>query len=361
VLDTVRREALTWFPELSAGPVAVTVERRDARPRGAVTVLSLSDGRTSRRVVAKTTDTSSAEPLAVRPRLGIDDTDLARRDQLEWEGLVRAWRACGDGHRPGLTAIRPLAHLADDRTVVMSHLDGRTLRSILAAGGRASAVVRGRRVPSPDELRALLRRLGAWLAGFHSQGADVEAKRSDPKELSDVATAYASFFADRGGGSPAATLAELLASTAPTAPVALGLGHGDFAPRNALVTNAGEVAVLDVLARWRVPIHEDLALLLLELRTGGLQLVTAGHAFAAPVLRGLQASLLEGYEEEGGAGVDLRTLRWFSGLVLADRWAAHLTRSPAGAAGRLRHALVGRELRRQFARVLAELEDGSSW
>jgi hypothetical protein len=360
VLELVRRRAPTWFPELGAA-VDVAVARHDRRARGSVSVVTLSAGRTVRRIVVKSAAGGPATPLPDRPRLGIGNEDLLRRDELEWNGLERAWAACGDGHRPGLTAVRPLAHVADERTVVMSHLDGRTLRSLLAGGSRASALSNQRRV-DPGSLPAAVRRAGAWLACFHAQGAGVEVRRAEPDELASVATSYERFLGTRCGADDGGTqLARLLVESTPATPPPLGLGHGDFAPRNAVVTAAGEVAVLDVLGRWRVPVYEDLALLLLELRTGGLQLLSGGHAFSAASLRSLKASLLEGYEEVSGTRIEDGPLRWFTGLVLVDRCAAQVTRPPAGVAARLRHALVGRGLDREVKRLLLEVEGVTTW
>lgn len=349
VLEKLRHEGARWFPELGTGPVDLQVLAHHVRPRSTLTTVLLGG---AVRVVVKGTRTGPA--LESRPRLGIGDEDLVRRDALEWDGLRHAWEACGGGGRPGVAAVRPLAHLADERAVVMSHVDGATVREVVRSASRA-----GRTSRAGHDLVVVLRRMAAWLATFHRQGGGTESVRDSVEQLCATATAYAEHLeARRPHG---AALAWRLAGRPPEGSLPLGLGHGDFAPRNGIVTGAGEVAVIDVLGRWRLPVYEDLALLLLELRTGGPQLLTAGHAFAPATLRSLEDAVLDGYRDASGEPLDRAALAWFSGLVLVDRWAAHAARPPNGAVGRVRRAVVDRSLHRETDRAMARLDVGGSW
>lgn len=349
VLGHLRQEGPRWYPELGPAPVDVTVLAHTLRARSAVTTVLL--GHSVRAVVKVARPGATVED---RPRLGIGARDLPRRDHLEWNGLCLAWEAFGHPTRPGLAAVRPLAHLPDERAIVMSHLDGVSARAVVADASRAGRPGK----PGPHDINVVLRRMGAWLATFHAQGSGTPEFRGSQAELATVAQTYASHLSARAPA--AAALAARLAAE-PPAGVPLGLGHGDFAPRNGIVTDEGEVAVIDVLGRWRLPILEDLALMLLELRSGGRQLLLAGHAFPAARLRAAEEALLDGYGGAAGSDVDRRALAWFVGLVLVDRWAAHLARPAVGPRARVRQAIVGRALGRETARARAALDVGAAW
>ena len=62
--------------------------------------------------------------------------------------------------------------------------------------------------------------------------------------------------------------------------------HGDYAPRNVLVSPSGGVAVIDAMPTWRAPVHEDVARMIAGLRLMRLQLLSGGLGAAAAALDG---------------------------------------------------------------------------
>ncbi|MEO8494842.1 MAG: hypothetical protein ABI614_07210, partial [Planctomycetota bacterium] len=101
----------------------------------------------------------------------------------------------------------------------------------------------------------------------------------------------------------------------------LGLAHGDFAPRNVIVSDNGRITVLDTLARWRAPIHENLALFLLSLQLsrGAKTLLTRSPIGLTTISR----AFLSGYR--GNAECEWPTLRLFILQALLDRGCSYLS------------------------------------
>lgn len=353
VPSLVATRAAAWYPELAGRDLQTSVEHHSRRPQSEIVVVRVTDGVAARKVLVK-----AVFPLAgvsgvsgafatERPRLGLSSAaDLADKHRYEWRALERAWRAMTAG-APGLDAVRPLAHLDDDRTIILEYLPAATLRDRLWHGSRIDPRTR------ETELPTLLRRVGRWIATFHDLGDDVEAKRSTAGGLAEAAAEYGRFLT---GHEPAHALAGPVASALAglSEPLRLGLGHGDLAPRNVFVDRAGAVTIIDPLGRWRVPVEEDLAALLIDLRTSGAQTVLGGRAFPRSTLAALEAAFLEGYGENG-VPVDRPRLEAVTGLVLLDRWAATLSRPTPTARSRATMALVRRRLSAETQQLLARL------
>lgn len=349
VLDFVVENAPFWFPELAGNRVRLSVEHSIRRERSSLAFLRIEGGPGRPvRVVVKA-ELKDAPALDDRPRLGIGPHDVSGKHHLEWKGLVTAWEEFGTGRHPGLGAARPLAHLPEARTLIVSRVEDPTLRTQLVASSRLRV---GRR--RPDLLPAVYG-LGRWLGAFHRLGPAVERVRETPEQRAGAAEGYARFLSRRhpAAAELADRLVDLQPDLDPTIP--LGLGHGDFAPRNAFISAEGEVTVIDILARWRVPIYEDIAFLLVELRMAGPELLLLGHAFPAEHHRQLEESFLQGYVAETEVAVDRGALAWHLALILVDKWAAAVTRASGRGRDRVRWHLVNRRLEDETARVSAEL------
>jgi hypothetical protein len=127
--------------------------------------------------------------------------------------------------------------------------------------------------------------------------------------------------------------------------------------RNLLVGPAGQVAVIDTRARWSVPIEEDLATLLVALRTNRFQSLTQGRAWAPRSLARFEAALLDGAAFDGGA---LPALRVFELLVLWDKWAAQRARAAGhrSVPARVLEAATERHFRATTAELLRAMTAG---
>lgn len=352
VAELARRRAASWYPELEGPGLEVAVEADRRRPQSELAVVSLRRGDIDRKVLIKRTMLAPVPVGADRPRLGISGADLDRKHQLEWQALRLVWDRLGAGDDPGTRAVRPLDHLEDERVIVLELLTDPTLRDHLLR----SAVRRDR--AGRERLTAALRRLGRWVAAFHPLAPDVEPRRATPAEVAATAERYGEFLAGRD--ERVAGLASTVAAAASDLDASsfrLGLGHGDLAPRNVFAAESGEVTVIDPLGRWRLPIEEDLAALLVDLRTAGAQTVLAGRAFPRATVAGFEAAVLEGYAEGSGVPVRRRSLEVHTGVVLLDRWAATLTRPTPTLQARVTMGLVRSRLAAETRRTMAALAE----
>lgn len=358
--DELRARAGEWFPQLR-GAVEVTAVRSERRTTCLLHRIELGDGVESVRVLAKV---RVAEPVrrpgddAGRPQLvpavPISPSERAAR---EFAGLRRAARAVEEATaRPGappLCAVRPLLLLEDEQTVVMDYLGAPSLRSCTLRRSRLLP----HRAPTgaPD---VPWRAAGAWLRHYQ-QPADpalptrAEASAEVLDQLRSLADHLGSRLAD---GALAGTLhrcADALGAHLP-ATFPLGVSHGDLAARNILVDTGGRVAVLDPMPRWRAPVYDDLARLVVTTRVGEAQLVSGGAVYGAGLLDRIERAALDGYF--GAQPVPHLEVALFQLLVLLDAWAGALARGRS-AARRLAAVPAGHWYRREVRRLVHLLAD----
>jgi hypothetical protein len=100
----------------------------------------------------------------------------------------------------------------------------------------------------------------------------------------------------------------------------LVVGHGDFAPRNVLLANAGPLVVLDPMPRWRVPRFEDIARFTVGMRLVAPQIYSLGGAFSRRDLDRREAHFLSGYH--GDEPIPADAIRSYQALIMLDKWAA---------------------------------------
>jgi hypothetical protein len=133
--------------------------------------------------------------------------------------------------------------------------------------------------------------------------------------------------------------------------------HGDFAPRNVLVSPAGGVGVVDPMPTWQAPVHEDVARMVVGVRLVRLQLISGGLGVTADALGAYERAFLRACYQDDEPPLELAA---FGLLVALDQWAALLAqlsattgplgRTPRAAATWLERAVVT-ELRRQVEAV----------
>jgi hypothetical protein len=266
------------------------------------------------------------------------------RSELERSILIAIYQAVEARGDPRFGAIRLLDTIEDPSALVMEKAEGVLLRDLLVERAFGRDLSRG------HDLDQALWSTGAWLGHYH--GA-VSSERASPRRstrseflasVSDL-TAYlgrvgseSTFF--KGVFERVEELAgDILPSELP-----LGLGHGDFAPRNVLVHSSSRITVFDTLGRWLTPIYEDVGYFLVGLRSLGPQILTLGRAFDRALLDGYELRFLRGYF--GSGEVPVEPIRLFEIEAFLARWAAstHGVRTARGLRWlRLRAELVARE------------------
>jgi hypothetical protein len=311
------------------------------------------DGPAGRTLILAKTYLAAGPTEPSRPRLA-PIVPAASRAALEHRALSAVAAAIGTADPDRLAAI-PTWDLLDDQTIVMGVLPWPSLDRVLARRR-----LRGRFAGPPPEPAVVeaFRNAGRWLARFRDLALPTDGSRLATRD--DVLAALLEFGRHLGaapGGPTRNDLARALSAAEAVLPAVLPAapGHGDFAMRNVLVDPAGRVAVLDTRARWSVPVEEDLATLLVALRTNRLQSATQGLAWSDRTIERYKAALLDGAAYDPAARPVLRV---FELLVLWDKWAAHRARDegrPRSLGSRLTSAAVERQFRTTTAGILRAL------
>ncbi len=143
----------------------------------------------------------------------------------------------------------------------------------------------------------------------------------------------------------------------------VGLGHGDYAPRNILIGPGARVTVLDTFAKWRVPIYEDIGFFLTQLESCFPQVISQGLAFSSEQLAVYERAFLKGYF--GEEPLPYPSIRLYEVLALLDKWSStiasfHQRTNSNRPVGRLRLILATRYFKRRTKSLLSEIVRGYS-
>ncbi len=336
----LRRSAADAFPQLGAAP-SVTIDGVRERPRSTLVRCSVGPAPATIRLVVKIPHLVERPP-SLRPRI-VPDTPAREKTGLEATTLRAIDADLRSAPDARFGSVRVIDVYDDLGAIVMTEASGVPLSGLLlqAAGRRAESNATAR-------LGLALTSAGAWLRRFQGLGLASERtiRINTRAEVVDLARRIGEFLA-RSTTRPSvvhdivdrlATAAEeALPSSIPT-----GLHHGDFAIRNFLITPSGTVTAVDALGRWRMPIYDDLARMIIAIETSRIQSSSFGLAFGPSQRDALRDALLSGY---GRDEADPAAVRIYSVLILLDRWAALAERrsAPGRRLARMPNALVDRQ------------------
>jgi aminoglycoside phosphotransferase (APT) family kinase protein len=350
ILAELRPRIREWYPDAddAADLTVLDVDSRAIASLIRVQVTRVASAPTV--LIVKASGAAPATDPADRPRL-VPPTDAADRRQLEFEALqtidVRLAEV-GD-HRFG--AVRPLGVLPGSTALVMEEFDGRPLhRFLIRPLLRKTAKL---------EPSSLANAAGRWLRILHDTPASAqEVRQGTTQEVRDAFAAFGSYLAEeRGSGhlDPVIQAGIEAAQRLPD-PLPTVVTHGDFAPRNILVAPSGQLAVIDLLARWQAPPYEDLAGFLVALETSRANAATRGLLFGRAVER-LEPAFLTGYF--GSEPVPRNAIRVYELLLVLDKWSARVSRNRTLAGiGRLRERLIDSHFDARSRLLARRLRDG---
>jgi hypothetical protein len=345
LLGTVREYAAEhapeWFPDRPGAGGRIDLRVLSDRARCLLLAARLDDDSQPSIIVKVRRDAATERDgqYGSRPRLRSDVLPAADMSALEYAGL-RAIAAGFGSDDPDFAAVRPLAHLPEQATIMMSFVAAPTLRHVILEQSRLRRAVRSRTPSRPAAYSCGL--VGRWLRKFQgfTSTTVVPVQQGTRNDVVDQLFAYGRYLEAQPGGGGAADLADRAADLAGRVlpeVLPLALGHGDFAPRNMFV-DRGRLVVFDPMPRWAVPAYDDVCRFLVGVRLLGEQVHTHGVAFSRATMNVWEDETISGFL--GGDEHERAALRCYQLMILLDKWSA-LVDAPV-------HGLQGRVTRRSL-------------
>lgn len=311
--------AADYHAELHGPTVRSRLVHASLRPFSELYEFTISSGTAALSLLVKLPFPNRLRPPAAadRPRLysPVAPDLLASLEYTTMRHIEQSFLQLDD---PRFGCVRVLDQLRDPDAIVMEKVPGTTLRASAATSNSS----RGNDRSEATDFRTA----GQWLRHFH-QLPDLSHTRQRSTTRDDfiaMTDRFINYFPTVGAPRWTNSVSDFLMreseSTLPHV-LPLGLAHGDFAPRNVIVSPDGRTTVLDTLARWRAPIYEDLALFLLsfQLSRGSMALL-AGDSIE---LTTSSRAFLSGYY--GEAPCDWPVLRLFILQALLDRGCSYVS------------------------------------
>lgn len=348
----LQQHAADWFAEFAnrAVEVRLTAERRRTNSRLYRFELE-AEGR-CRGVFFKIPGRRGGADPSGRPRL-VPESDLGDKYVRHFETLRVIHEHFSALADPRFGTVRPLALVPELAGFAMEEVAAEPLRELLPQAAR----FRPRR--GLRKLESAFENVGAWLRQFHALPvADAPTLHANRDEFIELVRRYSIHLGEAIGDR--AYFARLLDTAARRArtdfPESCPLGprFGDFGLTNMLVDGGGRVIGIDTLARYRVPIYEDIAYLLSGVASYRGEILSFGLGFGSKRLALLEAAFLAGYFE--AAPIPVQQIRLFEVLRLLDRWSAKLSRHQTQGRSARSHfalAVLDRFFRRRIAASLA--------
>ncbi len=315
----LERRANDYHPDLRGSTLRVRLDHASKRSYSELYGYTISSDTTALSVLVKLPYPNRLRPAtsADRPRLyaPVPPDELA---PLEYTTMRHIQQSFTRLDAPQFGCVNMLDLLTEPDAIVMEKAVGQTLRTAIVD---SSVAFRGEPAAT-----AVYRIVGEWLRQFHQLP---NLPHTKPRSMTRdhflaMTEEFRSYLPTVGalrwmGEVCDFLMRESVRTLAYELP--LGLAHGDFAPRNVIVSPDGKIIVLDTLARWRAPIYEDLALFLfsLQLSRGSNALWTR----ASSELATSSQTFLAGYFD--GTNYDWPALRLFILQALLDRGCSYVS------------------------------------
>lgn len=365
--DHLRHHASQYFGGADGARVHVQLRRTNRRINSTLHEFVVNVGENEHRVLVKQPSTlhlssRSGLPAHDRPRL-FPKALPEWKSRFEFRAMSAIERHVARLDDPRFAAVRVLDLLPDQHSLVLEKVGEQSLGRQLP---RASLISAG---PAARQcLDRTVRNSGAWLRRYHELPA---LEHTRPRGASrtvfvDALVRFTEYLARATGEASLERLGRELVERAEAvlpAVLPLGLGHGDYAPRNVLAGPTGQIRIIDTQARWQAPVYEDISHFLTAIKASPMQIMSRGLACRARFAAHLERQFLAGYFED--ASIPLDRIRLFECQTLVERWAGLVHRSQESR-GWKRLAKGGRAvwskgfLQKLVDQLLAEVRTASS-
>lgn len=361
-VEHLKHSAANFFPDLPTKALEVRVVKHSRRHQSQLLELQLNAGRQSRTVIYKIPFclervTAQYTQQSIRPRLypEAEQTSNGLREYKALKSIEEHFRMRGESR---FGVIRVLDLLRNPFVVVMEKSPLPDLKTMLKASSRFHSLIH------TVHHRNVFEHAGAWLREFHSLPPlqHTETRHQSRGEFVSALSRFTGALAqDRWLRTYALKLERDLTKLAENRlpqNIPRAVIHGDFAPRNILVSDTGSITVFDTQRRWLAPAMEDLAYFLNSLKAAGPQARTQGLVFSRKQLAAWEAEFLRGYYSTEEAPVAM--LRLYECLLLLEWWVA--TRDRLGGGNmrqRMSVTLTQRFLKNHLSQLMTDVRRAS--
>jgi hypothetical protein len=360
-IDHIREQALRYFPGLALDQTDVQLVEKQERPSAVLYRFKLKDKAQTHSIIVKVPldnpNRGRAQVRGLEKPLLFPRVEFAETHWLHYTALASIHEYFTGLGRKEFGTIRVLDYLPQYQAVIMEESSDPKLSDLLLKESRLHSPL------ARHNLHPVFEHVGAWLHVFHKmpKKEHMQVRHQRREEYIESIATLTGFLAGALGEQHffekiAARLAEKAREVLPEV-LPIGLGHGDYAMRNILVSPSGRVTVLDTFAKWQTPIYEDIGYFLTGLKMTYPQVVSQGLMFSQSQLMEYEQAFLKGYF--GEKRIPYPEIRLYEMLALLDKWSSVLIwsykRSSKKAIGSAKASLVSLYFKRMTSALLREI------
>ncbi len=320
----IQEHAARYFPGCNAGQMSVQMIAEQKRPSAILYRFKVTDAVETHFIIIKVPARGvlkdQVNQLDFAKPLLFPKADSEEMHLLHYTALMAIHYYLSGLNRKELGSIRVLDYLPDFQAIIMEESSDRNLRDLVLKESRL------RTSSTQMKLLPVFRNVGMWLRVYHTmpKTEQVQVRHDHREEFIEGILKLTGFLTERLGDksffeSLASTLTHQVHKILPEH-LPLGLGHGDYALRNILVSPTERVTVLDTFAKWRTPIYEDIGYFLTGLKMTSEQVASYGLVFSQGQLQEYEDAFLQGYFEQ--KPIPYPAIRLFEMLALLDKWSS---------------------------------------
>ena len=361
-MDHIREHAVRYFPGFVAEQTDVDLIDKQERPAATLYRFQVKDEAQVRSIIVKvplrTSSGSWVGGIGYEKPLLFPKVESREMHRLQYQALVAIDEYFRALDKKQLGAIRVLDYLPQYHAIFTEELRDPDLRQLLLRESRLHPLA------AKQKLTVVFQNAGTWLCMYHTmpKKEDVHVRDQHRDDYVEAINQLTSFLGKSAGNrSFFQQISSIIINQAqeilPEA-LPLGLGHGDYAMRNILVSPNARVTVLDTFSKWRTPIYEDIGYFLSALQTTFPQVISQGLTFSRGQLDAYEQAFLKGYF--GQKSIPYPAIRLYEILALLDKWSSVRVSSyrrggKLKIAGRAMAALTSPYFKRYINSLLKEL------
>lgn len=308
--------------------------------------LTFSRGQQTQQYVAKI----GRYPDQDRAEVSWESEELLARGRCEYACLEAVYRHFQNQSSPFLSSVRPVAYIPAQNIILMAYVDGAQLYNKALRPHHLLIPARRRRAHD------LMKRSGEWLRHLHRlqyrhdfmQRYTLEDAVFMLEEQAQTLHRYGVALTARPGWKEITSRFRNIRAAEPV------LCHGDFHPRNLLLTPDGALVGYDTaLERIDSPYY-DIGKYFAEIKAlRDRVIIFRGYLPTSKMVRSLSKAFLDGYFKDGRP--DALQLALYEGIFILEKWVYYLERLAETAPGAqtqraslLNQIVVNRTLERIF-------------